>query len=148
MPRDGAGVLVVAAAFLVFAYSRAEYGTVTGYELVAKFDRVDGLATGSDVLLSGIKVGTVLDQHLDTESFQAVVRFSVHPSLKLPDDSSAEIGSDGLLGGKYLVLVPGGSEEVLGPGDEIMFTQGFVDIINLVGQAMFSQGSEGESGTK
>lgn len=138
----GAIVLAVAVSFLVFVYSRADYGTVKGYELVAKFDRVDGLAAGSDVLVSGIKVGTVLDQRLDTETFQAVVRISIDPSIQLPEDSSAEIGSDGLLGGKYLLLVPGGSPDLLESGDEIVFTQGSIDIINLVGQAIFGKATE------
>ena len=73
-----------------------------------------------------------------------MVRISVRSSLELPDDSSAEIGSDGLLGGEFLALVPGGSENMLGPGDEIIFTQGSIDIINLVGQAIFSQGAGGK----
>lgn len=140
----GAVVLVVALTFLVFVYTRADIGTVRGYELVAKFDRIDGLTIGTDVLVSGIKVGTVVDQRLDPETYLAVVRVSVDSSLKLPEDSSAEIGSNGLLGDKFLVLVPGGSEEMLGPGDEIMFTQGSVDTVNLVGQAIFSQASGGE----
>ncbi len=61
----GAVVLVVAAVFLVFAFTTADIGTVQGYQVVAKFDRVDGLNIGSDVRLSGIKVGTVTSQELD-----------------------------------------------------------------------------------
>ena len=64
----GAVVLAVALVFLVFVYSRADVGTVRGYELVAKFDRIDGLTVGTDVLVSGIKVGTVVDQRLDPET--------------------------------------------------------------------------------
>jgi len=141
----GAVVLVVALSFLYFAYSRADVGTVRGYELVAKFDRVDGLNIGSDVLISGIKVGSVADQHLDPESYLAVVRISLDRAVQLPEDSSAEIGSNGLLGDKFVVLVPGGADKMLAQGDEIMFTQGSIDIVSLVGQAIFSRGSGGES---
>lgn len=135
----GAVVLIVALSFLAFAVTRADVGTVRGYQLVAKFDRIDGLLVGSDVLVSGIKVGTIVDQRLDPETFLAVVRISVDPSIKLPEDTSAEISSSGLLGDKFLVLVPGGADELLAAGDEIRFTQGSIDIIGLVGQAIFSQ---------
>lgn len=141
----GAVVLVVALSFLFFAYSRANVGIVRGYELVAKFDRVDGLNIGSDVFVSGIKVGSVADQYLDPETYLAVVSMSLDPSVKLPEDSSAEIGSNGLLGDKFVALVPGGAEEMLGQGDEIMFTQGSIDVVGLIGQAIFSRGAEGPS---
>ena len=141
----GAVVLAVALSFLFFAYSRADVGTVRGYELVAKFDRVDGLNIGSDILLSGIKVGSVADQYLDLETYLAVVSMSLDPSVKLPEDSSAKITSTGLLGDMFVVLVPGGAEEMLAPGDEIMFTQGSIDIVGLIGQAIFSRGAEGPS---
>ena len=59
----GAIVLIVAVFFVAFAY-QSTGGTISnvGYELTARFTRVDGLATGSDVRMSGIKVGTVIDQ--------------------------------------------------------------------------------------
>ena len=70
----GAVVLVVAALFLIYAYSTTNYRAVHGYEVIAKFERVDGLATGADVKLSGIKVGTVIDQKLDPETYLAILR--------------------------------------------------------------------------
>lgn len=134
----GAIVLIAAAVFLTFAYNRADVGTVEGYELFARFDRVDGVEVGSDVLLSGIKVGTVVDITLDRETYLAVMRFSIDESIRLPEDTSAEVGSGGLLGGKFIALVPGGAEEMLGVGGEIRFTQGSVDIVALLGRAIFS----------
>ena len=73
----GAVVLVVAAVFLVFAFSSANVGTVQGYEITAAFDRIDGLGLGADVRMSGIKIGTVIDQRLDPETFLAVVHMSI-----------------------------------------------------------------------
>lgn len=143
----GAVVLVVAMTFLGFAYTRADVGTVRGYELLAKFDRVDGLKAGSDVVISGIKVGTVADLELDPDTYFAVARLSIGDTVKLPLDSSAQIGSDGLLGDKYVIVVPGGEEEYLQAGDEIKFTQGAIDLIGLVGQAIFSQGGSGKGDT-
>ena len=140
----GAVVLVVAAGFLVFAYSSTEVGSVEGYEVSAKFDRVDGLVVGSDVRLGGIKIGTIVGQTLEPDTYLAIVRMSIDPDIRLPTDSSAEIVSDGLLGGRYLSLVPGGAEEMLATGDEIRFTQSPVSLENLIGRLIFSQG-EGEA---
>ncbi|MCE2483351.1 MAG: outer membrane lipid asymmetry maintenance protein MlaD [Alphaproteobacteria bacterium] len=136
----GAVVLVVAAGFLVFAYSSTEVGSVEGYEVSAKFDRVDGLVVGSDVRLGGIKIGTIVDQTLEPDTYLAIVRMSIDPDIRLPADSSAEIVSDGLLGGRYLSLVPGGAEEMLATGDEIRFTQSPVSLESLIGRRIFSQG--------
>lgn len=134
----GAVVLVVTAVFLVFAYSTAGVRSLGGYELVAKFDRVDGLTVGGDVRLSGIKIGAVTATTLDPKTYQAVVRFSVQPDVKLPDDSSVKIASQGLLGGNYISLEPGGSEKYLKPGDQLHYVQGSVNLMDLISQAIFS----------
>lgn len=135
----GAVVLGVAIVFLVFAYSKGGVKAVDGYQLVGKFDRIDGLAEGSDVRMSGIKIGTVTRQALDPQTYLAVVTMSIKPEVKLPRDSSAQISSDGLLGDKYLSLQPGAADEMLKPGGEIEHTQGSVDIVSLVGRMIFSQ---------
>ena len=136
----GAVVLIVAAGFLIFAYSSTDVAAVEGYQVHAKFDRVDGLVIGSDVRLGGIKVGTVVGQELEADTYLAVVRMTIDPKIKLPSDSSAEIVSDGLLGSKYLSLVPGGDEGIIEVGGEIRFTQSPVILENLIGQLIFSQG--------
>jgi phospholipid/cholesterol/gamma-HCH transport system substrate-binding protein len=103
----GAVVLVVAGLFLVFAYSTTNVRTVGGYEVFAKFERVDGLNTGSDVKLSGIKVGTVFEQRLEPNTYLAIVRMNINSSVKLPVDTVAQVTSDGLLGSNFVALVPG-----------------------------------------
>ena len=144
----GAVVLVVAGVFLVFAYGRADVGAIAGYEVFAKFERVDGLSAGSDVRMSGIKIGTVIEQTLDSADYLAVVRLSIDPNIKLPDDSSAEIVSDGLLGTKYMSLVPGGADEIIDAGGEIRFTQSSVSLEQLIGKFMFSGDDKGEAANK
>ena len=139
----GAVVLAVAAVFLVFAYNRADIGAVDGYELTARFEKIDGIRVGSDVLMSGIKIGTVTAQQLDPKSYLAIVRFTVRDGVDVPDDSAVKIASNGLLGDKYLALEPGGSDAKLKPGAEIQFTQGSVDIMDLIGKAIYSAGSGG-----
>lgn len=137
----GAVVLVVAAVFLYFAYSTSQYRSVSGYELTANFERIDGIKDGSDVRISGIKVGSVVAAVLDPKTFLADVHMSVDPSIKLPDDTVAEIVSAGLLGDKYLSLVPGGSDKDIPPGGRIKYTQSSVSLEHLIGQMMFSPAS-------
>jgi len=141
----GAVVLAVAGIFLVFAYSRADVGEVRGYVLKANFDRVDGVKPGADVRISGIKIGSVLSQKLDPKTYLAEMRMSIDPSVKVPKDSAVKILMSGLLGDTYLSISPGGDDQMLKDGDEIQYTQGSVDIISLVGQAVFGKaGGEGD----
>lgn len=152
MPRNlvetllGAAVLVVALGFLTWAYGRSDAGDPGGYTLRAKFDRVDGLDTGGDVRVSGIKVGKVLSQQLDLQTYRAEVTFSVRDGIELPSDSSAAIVSSGLLGGKYLSLVPGGDDRLLKDGGEITLTQSSVNLEDLIGRYIFSGQSGSGSG--
>ena len=141
----GAVVLAVAGIFLVFAYSRADVGEVRGSVLKANFDRVDGVKPGADVRISGIKIGSVLSQKLDPKTYLAEMRMSIDPSVKVPRDSAVKILMSGLLGDTYLSISPGGDDQMLKDGDEIQYTQGSVDIISLVGQAVFGKaGGEGD----
>jgi phospholipid/cholesterol/gamma-HCH transport system substrate-binding protein len=143
----GAVVLIVAAVFLLFAYQSSQIGVSDGYELTAQFDRVDGLDSGADVRIGGIKVGSVTAQTLNPETYRAEIRFSVQDNVELPSDSSAAIMSDGLLGGKYLSIEPGGDIEMLGNGEEITLTQSSVRLEDLIGQLIYS-GTGGDSGSE
>ncbi len=98
----GAVVLVIAVFFVIFAYTSTGVGPTSGYELSARFTRVDGLSVGSDVRMSGIKVGTVIEQSLDRETFDDWVIFSVNDDVQVPDDTAVKIASDGLLGDSYV----------------------------------------------
>lgn len=140
----GLFVVVVAALFVIYGYSVSETDSGDGYRVSAQFNRVDGLSIGSDVRMSGIKIGTVRSLELDPASFYANAEFEIANGIDLPDDTSAKITSEGLLGGNYVSLSPGGSEDLLEPGGEILYTQGSVDLIELVSQALFSAGN-GES---
>jgi len=134
----GAVVLVVAAYFMVFAYTSTNVRAVRGYEVFAKFERVDGVATGTDVKVSGIKVGTLVDQRLDPETYLAVVRLSIDNSVKLPEDTVAQISSEGLLGSNFVALVPGGADKMIPPGGEIKYTQAPVNLVQMLGKFIFN----------
>ena len=138
----GAFVIAVSAIFLSYGYSVSDMSPKSGYKLIAEFDRIDGLTVGSDVRMSGIKVGTVIDQELNKQNFYATVTLSINDDIELPDDTSAKITMEGRLGGNYLSLTPGGGFDLLTDGDEISYTQGSIDLIGLVSQAMFSTQNE------
>jgi phospholipid/cholesterol/gamma-HCH transport system substrate-binding protein len=136
----GAVVLLVAAGFLLFAVTNSGRSTVSGPALTlrAKFDRIDGLAPGADVRIAGVKVGSVTDQRIDPQSFLAVLTLRVDGNLRLPADTSAEIASEGLLGGRFVSLVPGGADRVLAEGGEITITQSAISLESLLGRFIFS----------
>lgn len=134
----GAVVLLAAAFFLWFAFNMADIRGTSGYQILAKFDKIGGLKIGSDVRLSGIKVGTVSDLSLDEKTFMANVKITVQNSVKLPSDTVAEISSEGLLGGNYLSLVPGSEESLIQPGGQIKYTQSPVDLVQLLGRFIFN----------
>jgi len=135
----GACVLLVAAVFLFYAVAQGGRGVQPdGMTLTAQFDRIDGLVNGVDVRIAGVKVGSVIGSTIDPTSFNAVVTMRVDRSLRLPADSSAEVSSDGLLGGKYLSIVPGGADRVLADGGRITETQGSVSLESLLGRFIFS----------
>jgi phospholipid/cholesterol/gamma-HCH transport system substrate-binding protein len=134
----GAVVLLVAVAFLGYAVANTGRATMAGMTLNAKFDHIDGLSVGSDVRMAGVKVGSVSATSIDPQSYQAIVNFTVEPSIKLPVDSSAEVTSDGMLGGKYLSLSPGGDEKTLANGGTVTITQGSVSLEELLGKFIFS----------
>ena len=134
----GAVILVVFAFCIIFAYSTSQWQPSKGYEVIARFDRIDGIMRGSDVRLSGVKVGTIKDLHLDPKTYLAVVHLTLEPYVSLPTDSAAEIVSDGLLGGKYLALVPGGEDANIAPGGEIVHTQSAVSLESLIGKFIFN----------
>jgi phospholipid/cholesterol/gamma-HCH transport system substrate-binding protein len=141
----GAVVLLVAGGFLAYAVTNSGRSTLSGpaLTLTAKFDRIDGLAPGADVRIAGVKVGSVTGQRIDPQSFLAVLTFRIDSSLRLPSDSSAEIASEGLLGGRFVSLVPGGSDRILRDGGEITITQSAISLESLLGRFIFSM-TEGQ----
>jgi len=140
----GAVVLMVAAAFLFFAYNSTEAGKIKGYEVLARFDKIDGLRLGSDVRLAGIKVGTISGLRVDPETYYAEAKLQILPTIKLPEDTAAKIASDGLLGSKFLALEPGGADAMIPAGGRIKTTQGSINLEELLGKYVFSSAAPTE----
>lgn len=129
----GAIVLAVAIGFLVYASdSMGELRSRAGYDLHASFRSVEGIAVGTDVRLAGVKIGSVTSLDLNAESFRADATLSISNDIELPDDSSIVVASEGLLGGNFVEILPGGSPFNFEPGAEVTDTQGAVSLIQLL----------------
>lgn len=133
----GAIVILVAVVFLVFSYNVSDLRPAEGYDVIAKFNAVDGLAVGSDVRVAGVKIGTVVDQTIDQEEYRAVVRMKINPEIKLTTDTVVRISSAGLLSGKYVKLEPGGAKEKLAAGGELTNTKDVISLEELLGKVIF-----------
>ncbi len=141
------GILVVgiAGGFLFFALNSTESGGGTGqYKVSARFDSVIGIERGSDVRMAGVKVGSVSELDFDAKRDEALLRLSIRDDIELRDDANARISQDGLLGGAYVSINPGGGFDTIaadGTG-EISDTQGSVDLLTLFAQFANQQESE------
>lgn len=133
----GLAVLIAAGAFLFYAQGRLDEGPGRdSYELTARFSTVGDLSRGAEVRVAGVPVGAVQAIELDPQTYFAQATLTIRSDIEIPDDSTAKIATAGLLGGAYVEIEPGGAMEVLSPGGEIEFTQGAVDMFDLIGQAV------------
>lgn len=140
------GLLVVLLAiwFVAFAWGRTGGGQkANAIRVTALFPNSAGVNVGTDVRVAGLKVGSVVAQKLDPESFQVALTLAIDPTVKLPADSSAAITSEGILGATFIAMLPGGDTVALKNGDTISDTQGAMDLMGMVGQFINRSGSAG-----
>lgn len=139
----GTAVLAVGIGFLVYVGQATGYSRESGeYDLVASFRSAEGVSVGTDVRLGGVKVGTVRELELNRETFRADTTLAITDGIQLPDDTSIAISSEGLLGGNFVELIPGGSPFNLEPGDEIEDTQSSVSLVTLLLRFVTGNGEE------
>ncbi len=144
----GAAVLAVAIAFATYASQGIGLGRATdSYSLHASFRSVEGVTVGTDVRMAGVKVGSVAALNLNPQTFMADAVVTVKRGIEVPDDSTIAIASEGLLGGSFVDIQPGGSADVLQPGAEIEDTQGAVSLITLL-MKFVGGGDSSKSGDK
>ena len=127
-------VLLTAALFLFYIYISIDTKLFKGdgFHLHARFDNIDGIVTGSKVKLSGVNIGTVKSISLEPESFYAYITMNFDKEFNFPDDTEASVQLEGLLGGSYISILPGGSDVILLNNQEILYTQGSKSLLNLM----------------
>ena len=133
----GSVVLILSFVFVIFTLSNTGFQQ-KGKFINAEFGNVAGLKVGDDVLIAGIKVGEVSSNTLDSKSYLAVVKLNLQNNIFIPEDSVAKISSASLLGGQYVEIIPGASDEMLKDDETIYDTRDPVSLTDLLGQAVFS----------
>jgi phospholipid/cholesterol/gamma-HCH transport system substrate-binding protein len=129
----GGGVLAAALVFGIYAVQSAGLSLGTdGYPLTASFRSAEGITIGTDVRLAGVKVGSVTALDLNPQTFRADTVVTIRDDVEIPDDSAIVVASEGLLGGNFVEISPGGSPFTYAAGDEILDTQGSVSLVSLL----------------
>lgn len=130
----GALVLLLAAGLVYLGFATSGVSTVEGYTIEAEFTDVSGVNPGTEVRLAGVKVGSVLGKTLAEGGQLAVLSINIDGSYKIPADSKVRILPDGLLGGSYVSLEPGGADDDMADGAYVTFdrTQGAVNVVDLL----------------
>ncbi|MGB0440809.1 MAG: outer membrane lipid asymmetry maintenance protein MlaD [Primorskyibacter sp.] len=129
------GAVVVAVAVTFGLYTAQISGLGGGgasYELRASFRSIEGVGPGTEIRLAGVKVGSVADVALNPQTYRAETTLNIHTGIEVPDDSAVVIASEGLLGGNFVEISPGGSPFTYAAGDEILDTQGSVSLLSLL----------------
>jgi len=135
----GGVVILAAVGFVIFAFRSTSIGdTSGGYNVLVEFSDASGLTVGTDVRMAGVKIGTVVNQKLNPDTYFAEVVLGLNESIRLPSDTSARIIPDGLLGGNYVALEPGGAEDYISDGGQIEYSQGSINVVDLLGRFIFS----------
>ena len=127
-------VLLVFGLFLLYVFMTIDTKLFKsdGFQLHARFDNIDGIVSGSKVKLSGVNIGTVKSISLEPETFYALITMNFDKDFNFPDDTEASVQLEGLLGGSYISILPGGSEVMLLNDQEIVYTQGSTSLLNLM----------------
>lgn len=138
----GGVVLAAAIGFAVYAGQTAGFTSGgAGYPLHASFRSSEGISVGTDVRLAGVKIGSVTGMDLNTQTYRADTTVTIRDGIEIPDDSAMVVSSEGLLGGNFVEIMPGGSSFYFEPGDEVTDTQGAVSLISLL--LKFVSGGDG-----
>lgn len=128
---------LLALGYLAVKLGKMEVIGSSGYTVYAKFPSVSGLRAGSSVEIAGVEVGRV--EGIRLEDYQARVAFRISPGVKLPEDSIVSIRTKGLIGEQFVRIAPGGSDQMIAEGGQIVETEPPVDIMELIANYVFGK---------
>ncbi len=130
----GLVIILITSLFVLYVYITVDTKLFKAgdFLLDARFENIDGIVVGSKVKLSGVDIGQVKNISLDPESFYALVTMGFDKEFSFPDDTEASVQLEGLLGGSYISILPGGSDVILSNKQEILYTQGSTSLLNLM----------------
>ena len=137
----GVGLFMIAGliclSWLAIELGGVTLGSSSHYMLRARFVSASGLKPGADIELAGVVVGKVTRIEFDADEYQAEIELTIPNNVRLQEDAIASIRSTGIIGGKFLKITPGGADELLAPGDEILETESSVNLEELISKYMF-----------
>lgn len=131
------GILCVG--YLTIKLGRMEWVGGDYYPVYAKFQSVSGLTKGAKVEISGVQIGSVDEISLEPKRSVAVIRMKIKKGLALSEDAIASIKTSGLIGDKYIRISPGGSDNILKPGDTLTETESAIDLEELISKYVFGK---------
>ncbi|HJV67319.1 MAG TPA: outer membrane lipid asymmetry maintenance protein MlaD [Geomonas sp.] len=103
------------------------------YNLWARFDSVSGLKSGARVEIAGVEVGKVDAIGLDPQNGdRSLVGLKIKREVRVSDDVIASVRTSGIIGDKFILLKPGGSDRCLKNNGTIRDTESSIDIEELV----------------
>ncbi len=127
-------ILLITGLFVFYVYVTVDnkFFNAELFILKARFENIDGIVVGSKIKMSGVNIGSVKSISIDPESFYAIVTMGFDKEFNFPDDTEASVQLEGLLGGSYISILPGGSDVMLLNDQEILYTQGSTSLLNLM----------------
>lgn len=109
-----------------------QFGREEGYELFIKFDSAAGLDKDASVRVAGVEIGRIKDIALQNNKAKVTLR--IKPDVKIGKDFTAVLKTKGLLGERYIELVPGSpNAPSLEHGGELTRITTYTDIDKLIG---------------
>ncbi|MGL4722086.1 MAG: outer membrane lipid asymmetry maintenance protein MlaD [Desulfovibrionaceae bacterium] len=123
--------------YLAIFFGSFSFFTPNTYTIFAEFPNITGIKKGASVSIAGVQIGKVGTIGLNNDSSRAVITLIIPNSVSIPEDSVAMIKTSGLIGDKYVTILPGNSEITLGDNESIFETQAPIDIEELLGKFVF-----------
>ncbi|MGI9302931.1 MAG: outer membrane lipid asymmetry maintenance protein MlaD [Gammaproteobacteria bacterium] len=138
--------LFVLAGLVCFSYLAVKMGNLgfleSSYTVQARFTSISGLKQGAFVELAGVRVGKVDNIMLDNGEFEAIVDMAIDNGVQIQQDAIASIRTQGIIGDKFIKISPGGAEETIEPGGEILETESAISLEELVSKYIFQSGPQ------
>ena len=124
--------------WLAISVAGATFTEQPGYTLTARFTSISGLREGAIIEGAGVRIGTVSDIAFDPDSFEAIVSLRINEDVPVQEDAIAAIRTQGIIGEKYVKIIPGGFDDLLTDGMEMYETESAISLEELVSRYIFS----------
>lgn len=129
---------IVSFTWLAISVAGATFTERPGYTLSARFTSISGLREGAIVEGAGVRIGTVSSIEFDPDSFEAIVHLRINEGVPVQEDAIAAIRTQGIIGEKFIKIIPGGFDDLLTDGMEIYETESAISLEELVSKYIFS----------